>query len=43
MNFNDAQAGERHVWGDHTIGDKIDQIDWMTIEDSERMMPKRLW
>ena len=36
-------AGERHRWGDYEIGEKIDHVDGVTIEEAEHMMATRLW
>jgi len=36
-------AGERHRWGDYEIGEKIDHVDGVTLEEAEHMMATRLW
>jgi len=36
-------AGERHRWGDYEIGEKIDHVDGVTIEEAEHMLATRLW
>ena len=36
-------AGEGHRWGDYEIGEKIDHVDGVTIEEAEHMMATRLW
>ncbi|MBV7377701.1 MaoC family dehydratase [Maritimibacter dapengensis] len=36
-------AGERHRWGDYEIGEKIDHVDGVTIEEAEHMSATRLW
>lgn len=36
-------AGEPHRWGDYAIGEKIDHIDGVTIEEAEHMLATRLW
>ena len=41
--YDFVQAGEPHRWGDYQIGEKIDHIDGVTIEDAEHMMATRLW
>ena len=41
--YDFAQAGEPHRWSDYQIGEKIDHIDGVTIEDAEHMMAPRLW
>jgi len=41
--YDAALAGEPHRWGDYEIGEKIDHVDGVTIEDAEHMMATRLW
>ena len=36
-------AGEPHRWGDYDIGEQIDHVDGVTIEEAEHMMATRLW
>lgn len=36
-------AGEPHRWGDYQIGEKIDHVDGVTIEEAEHMIATRLW
>lgn len=36
-------AGEPHRWGDYAVGEKIDHVDGVTIEEAEHMMATRLW
>jgi 2-methylfumaryl-CoA hydratase len=36
-------AGEQHRWGDYDIGETIDHVDGVTIEEAEHMMATRLW
>jgi len=46
LDFSDydfIQAGETHRWGDYQIGEKIDHVDGVTIEEAEHMMATRLW
>ncbi|MEL6677532.1 MAG: MaoC family dehydratase [Pseudomonadota bacterium] len=46
LDFTDydfALAGEPHRWGDYAIGEKIDHVDGVTIEEAEHMMATRLW
>ncbi len=42
-NYDFALAGEPHRWGDYTIGEKIDHVDGVTIEEAEHMIATRLW
>ena len=36
-------AGELHRWGDYEIGEQINHVDGVTIEEAEHMMATRLW
>ncbi|KRW94962.1 MaoC family dehydratase [Paracoccus sp. MKU1] len=36
-------AGEPHRWGDYQIGEIIDHVDGVTIEEAEHMLATRLW
>ncbi|MBU3029957.1 MaoC family dehydratase [Paracoccus marinaquae] len=36
-------AGEPHRWGDYEVGEKIDHVDGVTIEEAEHMLATRLW
>ena len=36
-------AGETHRWGDYEVGETIDHVDGVTIEEAEHMMATRLW
>ena len=36
-------AGEPHRWADYAIGEQIDHVDGVTIEEAEHMMATRLW
>jgi 2-methylfumaryl-CoA hydratase len=38
-----ALAGSSHVWEDYAIGERIDHVDGMTIEEAEHMMAARLY
>ena len=42
-NYDFAQAGEAHRWGDYQIGETIDHVDGVTIEEAEHMLATRLW
>ena len=41
--YDFAQAGEPHRWGDYTPGEVIDHVDGVTIEEAEHMLATRLW
>ncbi len=46
LDFSDYDfglAGEPHRWGDYEIGEQIDHVDGVTIEEAEHMMATRLW
>lgn len=36
-------AGEAHRWGDYAIGEVIDHVDGVTVEEAEHMIATRLW
>ena len=36
-------AGEPHRWDDYEVGEKIDHVDGVTIEEAEHMLATRLW
>ena len=36
-------AGERHRLADYAVGEKIDHVDGVTIEEAEHMLATRLW
>ncbi len=41
--YDFALAGEPHRWGDYAVGETIDHVDGVTIEDAEHMIATRLW
>ena len=41
--YDFAAAGEPHRWGDYQIGEKIDHVDGVTLEEAEHMLATRLW
>ncbi len=41
--YDFALAGEPHRWGDYEIGERIDHVDGVTVEEAEHMMATRLW
>lgn len=41
--YDFALAGEPHRWGDYTVGEKIDHVDGVTVEEAEHMLATRLW
>lgn len=36
-------AGEAHRWGDYEVGEVIDHVDAVTVEEAEHMLATRLW
>ena len=46
LNFTEYDfdlAGEPHRWGDYAVGEVIDHVDAVTIEEAEHMLATRLW
>lgn len=41
--FSTELAGSPHFWDDYAVGEKIDHVDGMTIEEAEHMMATRLY
>ncbi len=41
--YDFVQSGEPHRWGDYEIGEKIDHVDGVTVEEAEHMLATRLW
>ena len=41
--YDFALAGEPRRWGDYAVGERIDHVDRMTIEEAEHMLATRLW
>lgn len=42
-NYDFALAGEPHRWDDYAVGEKIDHVDGVTVEEAEHMLATRLW
>lgn len=42
-NYDFTLAGEAHRWGDYAVGEQIDHVDGVTIEEAEHMIATRLW
>ena len=36
-------AGSRHLWGDYRVGERIDHVDGMTVEEAEHQLATRLY
>lgn len=41
--YDRTLAGSRHVWEDYRIGERIDHVDGMTLEESDHMTATRLY
>lgn len=41
--YNTALAGSPYLWDDYVVGEKIDHVDAMTIEEAEHMIATRLY
>ena len=42
-NYDTALSGSDLMWGDYQVGDKIDHVDGMTIEEADHMLATRLY
>ncbi len=42
-NYDFTLAAEPHRWGDYEIGETIDHVDGVTVEEAEHMLATRLW
>jgi len=41
--YDRVRAGSPHVWSDYEIGERMDHVDGVKIEEAEHMMATRLW
>jgi 2-methylfumaryl-CoA hydratase len=41
--YDFAQSGDQHRWDDYEVGEKIDHVDGMTVEEAEHMLATRLY
>ena len=41
--FDPVASGSLHFWGDYAVGEKIDHVDGMTVEESDHMLATRLY
>ncbi|WP_185804462.1 MaoC family dehydratase [Pontivivens nitratireducens] len=41
--YDTLAAGSPHRWSDYEVGEKIDHVDGVTIEEAEHMLATRLW
>lgn len=42
-NWDNALAGSGHRFGDYAVGERIDHVDGMTVEESDHMLATRLY
>jgi 2-methylfumaryl-CoA hydratase len=43
QDYDTGLAGSPHIWDDYAIGEKIDHVDGMTLEESDHMTATRLY
>lgn len=41
--YDPVLAGSPHLWDDYAVGERIDHVDGVTIEEAEHMLATRLW
>lgn len=41
--YDFALAGERHRFADYAVGERIDHVDGVTVEEADHLMATRLW
>jgi 2-methylfumaryl-CoA hydratase len=41
--YDTALTGSPHLWDDYVVGERIDHVDGVTVEESEHMLATRLW
>ena len=41
--FETSLSGSPHLWDDYQVGEKIDHVDGMTVEEAEHMLATRLY
>jgi 2-methylfumaryl-CoA hydratase len=42
-NYDTTLSGSKFTWGDYAVGEQIDHVDGMTIEEAEHMLATRLY
>ncbi|HEX5657373.1 MAG TPA: MaoC family dehydratase [Polyangiales bacterium] len=42
-NYDTVLSGSKFIWGDYQVGEKIDHVDGMTIEEAEHQLATRLY
>ena len=43
VDYDTGIGGSAHLWDDYEVGERIDHVDAMTIEEAEHMTATRLW
>ena len=41
--YDSDLAGSPHRWGDYAVGERIDHVDGMTVEEAEHQIATRLY
>jgi 2-methylfumaryl-CoA hydratase len=41
--YDTARAGSPHLWEEYSVGEQIDHVDGMTIEEADHMLATRLY
>ena len=41
--YDTVLAGQPYRWGDYAIGEKIDHVDGVTVEEADHLLATRLW
>ena len=41
--WDTALSGQTHMWADYAVGERIDHVDGMTVEEAEHMIATRLY
>jgi 2-methylfumaryl-CoA hydratase len=41
--YDPVLAGQPHRWGDYAIGERIDHVDGVTVEEADHLLATRLW
>ena len=41
--YDTVLAGQPYRWGDYVIGEKIDHVDGVTVEEADHLLATRLW
>mgnify|MGYP000370148885 CR=1 FL=1 len=41
--YDTVLAGQPYLWGDYAVGEKIDHVDGVTVEEADHLLATRLW